>query len=113
MRSSVVLALTDALSLGVGCSEPEKQPEAQGAGSPAQDTDLARFQPVVGESVATAEEWLRAQRLPSPRDPQVTVTAVRAIRIDGEEQMLTKDLRTDRLNVVVEQGAITSLDGVY
>lgn len=111
---SIGVVLSGVLLLGVGCSEPEKAPPpAQEPGGDSKDADLARFQPVVGKSVATGEEWLRAQKLPSPKDPQSTVTSIRAIRIDGEEQAVTKDLRLDRLNVVVEKGVITALDGVY
>lgn len=74
---------------------------------------MGAFQGLIGKTVAEAEAWLKQNPTPSPDHPETNVTVVRPIRIDGEDLALTMDLRGDRLNVVVEQGKITAVDGVY
>ncbi len=91
---------------------PASQPgdPAPGAEAPA---GMEVFAPVIGKSVADAEAWLKANPTGSPEDPNTPVVSVRPIKVDGEEQARTMDMRNDRLNVIVEGGVITGLDGIY
>jgi hypothetical protein len=41
-----------------------------------------------------------------------TVTRVRAVVVDGHQMMVTADIRTDRLNVTVENNIITGFTKV-
>lgn len=41
-----------------------------------------------------------------------TITRVRVVQVDGEQMMVTADLRTDRLNVIVENNIITGFTKV-
>lgn len=38
---------------------------------------------------------------------------LRAVRIDGEDQMITDDLSHSRVNVVVRDGLVVGVDGIY
>lgn len=71
------------------------------------------LQALVGKTLEEAQAWLKANPTPSPEHPGTNVTMVRPIRIDGEDLALTMDLRGDRVNVVVEGGKISAVDGVY
>lgn len=114
-HSKAALLLASALFVGAGCtsSEPAPPPAAQTPPEGPVRDGLEPFQPVIGKSVDEAHEWLVDEKLPSPGRPQVVVISVRPIKIDGQELEITEDLRSDRLNVIVEKGVITALDGVY
>jgi hypothetical protein len=38
---------------------------------------------------------------------------LRVIRIDGQGCMITQDIRKDRINVAVVDGAISEIEGIY
>lgn len=71
------------------------------------------FQPLLGKTLAEAEAWLKAHTVRAPADGKTRVRAVRPIRIDGEPQLVSEDHRKDRVNVAVEAGKISAIDGVY
>jgi hypothetical protein len=116
----------------VGCGSSEKQADRKQTPAstktsgdaptdplPKQANRLAAFSPIVGLSVEKAVQWLKDHPTPCPGNPKValrassdSVTEVRPIRIDGEGQVVTDDLRL-RVNVIVEHGVITSLDDIY
>lgn len=114
---------TALLVLGGGCRGEDPAPANDDPPSASQPTepspsaavppDLEAFRPVVGKTPAEAEQWLKANPTPSPEHPDMPVVLVRPVKVDGEELPRTMDLRNDRLNVVVEQGTITGIDGVY
>lgn len=118
-RASLLLA--GALLVLPGCSSEETtdDPAAPPPASQPSETSattkagLEAFQPLVGQSVDDATAWLAANPTPSPDHPETNVISVRPVKVDGEEQAVTQDLRGDRLNVEVEGGVITALDGVY
>lgn len=118
-RHVALLAL--ALLLAPGCKNEEPAP-ADGATPPAsQPTEPAQpvpagleaFAPIVGKTPAEAEEWLKQHPTASAEHPDTPVVVVRPVKVDGEELARTMDMRNDRVNVVVEQGVITGVDGVY
>ena len=56
---------------------------------------------IIGKTVEEATAFVRR------------VVKIRVIEQDGVKNMLTGDMRTNRMNVVVENGLITSIDGYY
>jgi hypothetical protein len=77
------------------------------------------FSPLLGLSPERAEEWLKAHPTPCPGNPRlglgpqaINVVFVRPTMVDGQGVAVTADLRSDRVNVVVEHGLITSIDEV-
>lgn len=97
----------DELVSGKGRKKPQKEQGGPDKGKPKDP-----FQALIGKTVAEAQAWLKANPTPSPDHPGTNVTMVRPIRIDGEDQLMTMDLRGDRVNVVVVNGKITEIDGV-
>lgn len=91
----------------------EQPPAGQQPAAGAIPAGLEAFQPVLGKRLEEAEAWLQANPTTAASDPSTPVVSVRPIRIDGEELARTMDLRGDRLNVIVENGVITGIDGVY
>lgn len=88
------------------------EPAADGGGAGQVPGGLEALQPLLGKTPAEAEEWLKANRVTMASHPDTPVLTVRPVRIDGQDQAVTMDLRADRVNVVVEKGVISAIDSV-
>jgi hypothetical protein len=61
---------------------------------------------LIGKTVGEAKQWLAEAK---PMNNDTVVTMVRAVNVDGEEMMCTKDYRVERANVVVVAEKITEV----
>jgi hypothetical protein len=103
----------------VGCGSPataERQATPAKAEAKVPPT-LAGFAPLLGVSVEQATKWLAEHPTPCPGnervvlkpDPNVKVTVVRVVFLDGQGLAVLADLRANRINVSVEKGVIVEL----
>lgn len=98
-----------------GCqSDPAPAPPGSAESSqPAVPDELKAFKPVVGLSLEAAKTWLDENPTFGPKSPEVRVDELRATWIDGESLTVSSDFRQSRLNVALEKGLISALEGVH
>jgi hypothetical protein len=106
MRRRAVSTLAAlALSVVAGCGdddEAEVAPVADGPACPKGEPDGLDTGLLVGEELADARELARAEGCD-----------VRVVVRDGKNLVVTDDFRIDRVNVAVDDGRVTGIDGVF
>lgn len=71
--------------------------------------ELRPLFPLVGLTLDQAEDWIKKNRVKVGMD---FIDMIRPTVIDGRNQMVTMDMRTERLNVTLEKGKIVELRDV-
>lgn len=92
--------------------QPGEAPTSQPSVSGAVPVGLEALRPIVGLTPEAAGAWLKEHQVSVGERPETPILIVRPIRIDGQDQVVTMDLRNDRVNVVVEQGVISAIEGI-
>ena len=105
MRGVASTLAAIALAVVAGCGdddEAEVAPVADGPMCPKGEPDGLDTGLLVGEELAGARELARAEGC-----------EVRVVVRDGKNLVGTDDVRIDRVNVAVDDGRVTRIDGVF